>query len=63
MEELAYKIVNVHSAGDELVARIANFEVCRAAFERALFVWPAEHLELRNGARVILKSKEDASDA
>jgi hypothetical protein len=32
MEELAYKIVKVHSAGDELVARIDNFEVCKAAF-------------------------------
>jgi hypothetical protein len=58
MEELAYKIVKVRGGGDELVARIDNFEVCKAAFERALFVWPSEHLEMRHGARIILKSKE-----
>jgi hypothetical protein len=58
MEELAYKIVKMHAAGDELVARVGNFEVCKAAFERAVFVWPNEHLELRQGARIILKSKE-----
>ena len=58
MEELSYKIVKTHDAGDELVARVGNFEVCKAAFERAVFVWPTEHLELRQGARIILKSKE-----
>jgi hypothetical protein len=58
MEELAYKILKMHPAGDKLVARVGNFEVCKAAFERAVFVWPNEHLEMRQGARIILKSKE-----
>ena len=58
MEELPYKIVKTYAAGDELIARISNFEVCKAAFERAVFVWPNEHLELRQDARIILKSKE-----
>jgi hypothetical protein len=58
MEELLYKIVKTYDAGDEVVARVGNFEVCKAAFERAVFVWPNEHLELRQGARIILKSKE-----
>jgi hypothetical protein len=58
MDELTYKIVKTYDAGDELIARVGNFEVCKAAFERAVFVWPNEHLELRQGARIILKSKE-----
>jgi hypothetical protein len=29
-----------------------------AAFEKAIFVYPNDHLEMRQGARVILKSKE-----
>ena len=29
----------------------------RAAFEKALFVYPDAHLEMRQGARIILKSK------
>ena len=44
---------------DEVLARIDNYEICKAAFERALFVYPTEHLEVRQGARIILKSKED----
>jgi hypothetical protein len=35
-----------------------NFEVGKAAFERALFVWPNEHVEMRQGARIIRSSKE-----
>ena len=58
MGELPYKIVKTYPAGDELIAHVGNFEVCKAAFERAVFVWPNEHLELRQGARIILKSKE-----
>ena len=58
MDELGFKIVKTHAAGDELLARIGNFEICKAAFEKALFLYPTEHLEMRQGARVILKSKE-----
>jgi hypothetical protein len=54
----AFKIVKVHGATDEVLARIENFEMCKAAFERALFVYPKDHLEMRQGARIILKSKE-----
>jgi hypothetical protein len=32
--------------------------MCKAAFEKALFIYPQNHLELRHGARIILKSKE-----
>jgi hypothetical protein len=41
-----------------LLARIGNYEICKAAFEKAIFVYPNDHLEMRQGARVILKSKE-----
>jgi hypothetical protein len=57
MEE-AFKIVKVHGAGDEVLARIDHYEICKAAFEKALFVYPKEHLEMRQEARIILKSKE-----
>jgi hypothetical protein len=55
----AFKIVKVHGVTDEVGARIDNYEICKAAFEKALFVYPTEHLEMRQGARIILKSKED----
>jgi len=55
----AFKIVKVQGAGDEVLARIDNYEICKAAFEKALVVYPKEHLEMRQGARVVLKSKEN----
>jgi hypothetical protein len=55
----AFKIVKVDGATDEVLARIDNYEICKAAFDKALFVYPTEHLEVRQGARIILKSKED----
>jgi hypothetical protein len=36
-----------------------NLLICKAAFEKALFVYPDAHLEMRQGARIILKSKEE----
>jgi hypothetical protein len=50
-------------SGYEVVARVGNFEICKAAFEKALFVYPNQHLELRQGARIILKSKEQPPGA
>jgi hypothetical protein len=38
---------------------MGNYEICKAAFDKALFVYPTQHIELRQGARVICKSKED----
>jgi hypothetical protein len=54
MEE-GFKIVRTNG-GDELLARISNYEICKAAFEKAIFV--ERSLEMRQGARVILRSKE-----
>ena len=44
---------------DEIVLQSSNFLICQAAFKKALFVWPNEHLQMRQGARIIAKSKED----
>jgi hypothetical protein len=57
MEDPGFKIVRTNG-GDELLARISHYEICKAAFEKAIFVYPNDHLEMRQGARVILKSKE-----
>jgi len=48
----------MHGSKDEVIARVENFLICKAAFEKALFVYPDAHLEMRQGARIILKSKE-----
>ena len=61
MEELPFKIVRMHGVRDEVIARVENFLICKAAFEKALFVYPDAHLEMRQGATIILRSKENAS--
>jgi hypothetical protein len=60
MEELPFKIVKMHGSKDEVIARVENLSICTAAFEKALFVYPNDHLEMRQGARIILKSKEES---
>jgi flavin reductase (DIM6/NTAB) family NADH-FMN oxidoreductase RutF len=50
MEDLSYKIVKLIGARqerDEIVLQSSDFLICQAAFEKALFVWPKEHLEMR----------------
>jgi hypothetical protein len=56
--ELSFKVVRLEAGGQEVIARAGNYEVCKAAFDKALFLYPTEHLQLRQGARVICKSKE-----
>lgn len=56
MEELAFKVVGAH---DEVIARVENFLICRAAYEKVLFVYPKDHLQMRHGARIIMKSEEE----
>jgi hypothetical protein len=48
----------LEAGGQEVIARAGNYEVCKAAFDKALFLYPTEHLQLRQGARGICKSKE-----
>jgi len=47
MEELPFKIVKMVGSKDEVIARVENFLICKAAFEKALFVYPDAHLEMR----------------
>jgi hypothetical protein len=61
MEELSYKIVKMIGERDEVILRSSNFELCKAAFEKALFVWPTEQLEMRQGARMIARSREGST--
>jgi hypothetical protein len=56
MEELPFKIVKLLDSRDEVIARVENFLICKAAFEKALFVYPDAHLEMRQGARIILSA-------
>jgi hypothetical protein len=58
MEELSFKIVKIVGEHDEVLARVGNLMICRAAFDKALFVYPNDHLEKRQGARIIAQSKE-----
>jgi hypothetical protein len=60
MEELlSFKVVKVQNEHDEVIALAGNFVIGKAAFDKALFVYPKDHLEMRQGARIVLKSKED----
>jgi hypothetical protein len=57
-EDLLFEIVKSDPQGDEVLARAAKFELGKAAFDKALFLFPNDHLEMRHGARIVLKSKE-----
>jgi hypothetical protein len=59
--ELTFKVVRLDTAGQEVLARAGNFMVARAAYDTSVSLWPVAEIELRQGARVILKSKEDQS--
>jgi hypothetical protein len=39
MEDLAFKIVKLDGARQEVIASIDNFAICKTAFEKALFVY------------------------
>jgi hypothetical protein len=48
--ELCFKVVRLEPGGQEVIARAGNYEICKAAFDKALFVYPTQHIELRLGA-------------
>jgi hypothetical protein len=39
----------MHGLRDEVIARVENLLICKAAFENALFVYPDAHLDMRQG--------------
>jgi hypothetical protein len=53
--ELRLKIVRVETAGQEVLGRLSNLIVARAAFDVFVSLWPSAWIELRQGARVIEK--------
>ena len=59
IEELHYGVYKDLGSTDEVLARCSKFELAKAAFEKALFLFPADHIQMRQGTRIILKSKEN----
>ena len=53
--ELRFKIVRVETAGQEVLGRLSNLIVARAAFDVFVSLWPSAWIELRQDARVIEK--------
>jgi hypothetical protein len=53
--ELRFKIVRIETAGQEILGRLSNAIVARAAFEVSVSLWPGAWIELRQDARVIEK--------
>jgi hypothetical protein len=37
--ELSFKVVRLEPGGQEVIARAGNYEICKAAFDKALFVY------------------------
>jgi hypothetical protein len=58
MDELPLKIVKMRGARDEVIARVKNFLICKAAVREGT-VRLSPCTEMRQGARIILKSKEE----
>jgi hypothetical protein len=66
MEELSFKIVRMHGPRDEVIARVQNFLIRKAAFEKALFVLSgcplgdapgrADHFEVERGTALLSPS-------
>jgi hypothetical protein len=51
--------VRLETGGQEVLARAGNLMVARAAFHTSASLWPVAEIELRQGARINLKSKGD----
>jgi hypothetical protein len=50
--------MQVEAGRDEVVATANNFQVARPAYDTAVALWPKVLIELRQGARVVVKSGE-----
>jgi hypothetical protein len=53
-----FKVVQVEGGRDELVATANYFLIARGAYDTAVSLWPKAVIELRQGARAVLKSDE-----
>ena len=59
MEELSFKVVKVRGEHDEVIAYASNFSRAAPRNQKAFFMYRTDHLQMRQGARIIEKSKED----
>jgi hypothetical protein len=55
-DDLPFRVVRSNSH-DELLAQAATLKIAQAAYRAAARMYPDELIELRQGARVIEKSK------
>jgi hypothetical protein len=53
--KLRFKIVRIETAGQEVLGRLTNLIVARAAFDVSVSLWPSSWIELRQDARIIEK--------
>jgi hypothetical protein len=60
--DLNFKVVEVTSSGDRIIAMADNLAVARAAFDTAVSLWPGLTIELRQKARVIASSEASAGE-
>ena len=58
-EQLYFKVVKVRGEHDDVIVYASNLLICRAAYQKALFMYPTDHLQMRQGARIIEKSRKD----
>jgi hypothetical protein len=56
IDELPFKIVRSNGQ-DEVLARATNLLIARSAYREAARLYPEELIELRQGARIVEKSK------
>jgi len=57
-DDLPFKVVRSHeSDNDEVLARAANLKIARGAYSVAARMYPDDLIELRQGARIVDKSK------
>ena len=56
-DELGFKVVKDLGAHDELLALAATLPIARGAFDAAVKMYPGETIELRQGARVVERSR------
>jgi hypothetical protein len=56
-EDLSFKVVKDLGPHDEVLARAANLPIARGAFQAAAKMCPDEVIELRQGARVVERSR------
>jgi hypothetical protein len=56
-ENLPFRVIRVNSE-DEILARVTNLIIGRAAYETAVRLYPRDLIQYRDGARIIERSDE-----